>query len=393
MNFIGKCVISCMVLFLLFGSLQPGYAAKVTVDFSAPSVPTGLTIENRTYTTLLISWNASSDNTAVRGYQVYRDGKKIITISKTSFTNTDLIPGREYVYTIRAYDAAGNVSDGSVALKGTTLSDLIPPSVPGELAVSSTTYTSITLSWKPSTDNTSVKGYEIYCNDSRKASTSATSYICKSLEPGRSYVFSVKAYDIAGNYSNTSNYITACTLPDVEAPTVPTGLKITELTGTEAVMEWLPSTDNVKVKGYEIYSDGVKIGKISKTEYKLKQLLPGKSYNISIRAYDMTGNMSGASSVLKITTTKDLEVPSAPNGLKVKSIKGTSVSLTWNESEDDIKVKGYRIYCNGLQIATSTYASKTVKVSKDLIIGVFYVKAYDLVENLSAASNKVTVLF
>jgi Fibronectin type III domain. len=174
---------------------------------------------------------------------------------------------------------------------------------------------------------------------------------------------------------------------------VPTGLKVTKLTGMEAEVEWVASYDNVKVKSYEVYRDGDKVGKMSSTSYKLKQLIPGKSYVISVRAFDMSGNISGFSNSIKITTTKDLEAPSTPTGLKVKSVKGTSVALTWNESEDDIKVKGYRIYCNGLMIATSTKAGRTVKVSKDLIIGIFQVKAYDLVENLSASSNKVTVLF
>jgi Fibronectin type III domain. len=214
MKFVEKYILVGLVMILLFLPVQVFGATREPVDLSAPTVPTGLAIENRTYSSLVISWNASTDNTGVRGYQVYRDGRKIITISKTSFTNTDLVPGREYVYTIRAYDAAGNVSDGSAALKGMTLTDTIPPLIPEQLTVASAGYTSVSLGWKPSADNTSIKGYEIYCNGIRKASTSATSYVCKGLMPGKSYEFTVKAYDIAGNYSDASNIIIARTPAD-----------------------------------------------------------------------------------------------------------------------------------------------------------------------------------
>ena len=93
----------------------------------------------------------------------------------------------------------------------------------------------------------------------------------------------------------------------------------------------------------------------------------------------------------KITTQKDVEVPTAPAGLKVNSVNGSSVSLNWKTSVDNTKVKGYQIFCNGFKIATTTRTSYTVKSPVSLGIAVYWVKAYDLVGNFSGSSNCVTV--
>lgn len=392
MNITKKTIIFGLIIFLLLVPIHPSNAASTSKDFSAPSVPESLSVVNKTCTSLMISWEASTDNTGVRGYHVYRDGRKLITISKTSYTNNDLIPGREYTYMIRAYDSSGNVSDGSLPLEISTLNDSQPPTVPEGITATNISYTSVTLSWTPSADNTSLRGYEVYCNGSKKASTSATTYTCKSLTPGETHTFYIKAYDIAGNSSNESRKVTCSTLSDTEAPSVPTGLKITEVTGTDIELEWSASIDNVKVKGYEIYCNGEQIGKASKPPYKCKNLIPGASYKLEIRAYDASGNVSTVSGTLGVTTTRDSGAPSTPECLKIKSVKGNSISLSWNESEDDIKVKGYKIYCNGLQIATSVDNRRTIKLSKSILIGIIYVRAYDLMGNLSASSNKVTVV-
>lgn len=367
----------------------PVFAASPVSDTQPPSAPEGLTVTYKTYTSISLGWKRASDNIEVRGYQVYRDGRKIITTTKTSYTNTDLVPGREYTYTIKAYDAAGNVSAESNAVIAATAVDTQPPSAPGTPSLSSSSYTSITLNWKPSTDNTGIKGYEIYRDGVKKATTSATSYVCKGLIPGTTYAFTVRAYDIAGNYSMQSNSISAETTADTSSPSVPTSLKASSVTETEVSLTWIASSDNVKVKGYEVFCDGIKAGTTTKTSYTGKNLLPGTSYTYTIKAVDIVGNMSGSSNPLKVTALKDLQAPTAPTKLKVNSVKGSSVSLSWTASTDNIKVKGYFIYCNGIKIAATTRTSLSVKSWTGLGINTYWVKAYDLADNLSDSSNAV----
>ncbi len=360
-------------------------------DLQPPSAPQNLSAVNRTHTTISLSWSKSSDNVKVKGYYVFRDGKKMITLSNTSFTNRDLVPGRQYTYYVKAYDAAGNVSASGDAICIATVEDFQPPTVPGSPFASSVSFNSITLNWKPSTDNVSVKRYEIYVNGAKKASTSATSYTCRALSPGRTYNFTIKAYDTAGNCSSGSSTVYANTKEDSISPTIPYGLKASSITETEVSLIWSPSSDNVRVKGYEIYRDGKKTGTSSKTTYTSKKLIPGNSYKYTIKAIDTSGLRSAESTCLTITTVKDLKSPTTPGLLKINSLNGSTVSLSWGASSDNLKVKGYKLYCNSSVIATTTKTARSVK-NPGLGIGVYWVRAFDQSDNMSEKSNIVTVL-
>ncbi|MGW5178039.1 glycoside hydrolase family 6 protein [Streptomyces sp. NPDC004082] len=91
-------------------------------DTTAPSAPSGLKATAKTATSASLSWTASTDNTGVTGYDVYRDGTKATSspVTGTTFTDTGLSAGTAYSYTVRARDAAGNVSAPSSALSVTT---------------------------------------------------------------------------------------------------------------------------------------------------------------------------------------------------------------------------------------------------------------------------------
>lgn len=381
-----------MILVLVPNQIAFSTKASANSDSIPPIAPKGLTVTYKTCTSISLSWTSSTDNIKVKGYQVYRDGRKIITTTKLTYTNSNLVPGKKYNYTVRAYDAAGNVSVDSTAVEAASVPDNQAPSLPGNPAISSTGYTSVVLSWSPSADNISIKGYTIYRNGSKAGTTTSTSYTAKGLLPGTAYNFSVKACDKAGNESVQSSMIAGITLPDRKAPDKPTGLKVSTVSETEATLMWTPSSDNVKVKGYEIFCNGVKAGTSSKTIFNARKLIPGQSYKYSVLAVDTVSNKSLVSEQLTVTALKDVKKPTAPSELKADKVKGTSASLQWNTSTDNTKVTGYIIYCNGLELAKSTRTSKTVKSPLGLGIDIYWVKAVDLSGNLSNASNKITVI-
>lgn len=367
-------------------------SAAQAIDSKPPSAPAGLCVSYRTFTSLSLSWNKSEDNTGVKGYQVFRDGRKIVSVTKTSYINTGLVPGQGYTYSIKAYDAAGNLSEGSIPLKVSTVSDLKPPSAPSGMSVSYTGYTSVNLIWEPSSDNVGIKKYEVYRNGTKVTTAVKAGCICKGLAPGGKYTFTVKAIDTAGNYSASSNAVTVETAVDRSAPSVPGDLRTVEVTGTEVKLCWSASSDNVRVKGYKVLCNGTEAGKPSHETYICKNLIPGKSYTFTVIAVDSSGNLSAPCKTLYVKTVADLKAPSIPGGLKVKSTKGTSVSLAWEASTDNIKVKGYNVYCNGIKIATTTRKSCTAKISKGFGIYTYTVRAYDLAGNLSEKSKAVTVV-
>lgn len=85
-------------------------AIAVIVDNQLPTTPTSLRTTNVALTSVALAWNASTDNTAVTGYRVQRNGATIATVTTLLYSDTGLTAGTSYTYTVAALDAAGNVS-------------------------------------------------------------------------------------------------------------------------------------------------------------------------------------------------------------------------------------------------------------------------------------------
>lgn len=106
-------------------------SATVSVsDFTAPSTPTGLDATAVSSSQINLSWTASTDNVAVTGYRVYRDGTQIDTVTATSYSDAGLSPLTAYSYSVQAFDAAGNASAQSSPASATTAAPP-PPNVSG----------------------------------------------------------------------------------------------------------------------------------------------------------------------------------------------------------------------------------------------------------------------
>lgn len=90
-----------------------------TADTTPPSDPTNLTVSNEQDTQVSLSWNASSDNIGVTGYEVFSNGSSIGTVTGTSANVTGLTACTTYSFGVRAFDAAGNNS-GQATTSGTT---------------------------------------------------------------------------------------------------------------------------------------------------------------------------------------------------------------------------------------------------------------------------------
>lgn len=89
--------------------------------------------------------------------------------------------------------------------------DKIPPTSPTNLMSIAVNETTITFTWKASTDNVGVTAYDIYVNSIYLATTTSTIYTPTGLTPATSYEFYIKAKDAKGNISNASNMISVST--------------------------------------------------------------------------------------------------------------------------------------------------------------------------------------
>jgi chitodextrinase len=185
-------------------------------DSTSPSTPNGLTVPAAMLGSISLSWNASSDNVGVLGYDLFLNGSRIGTTPGTNYTFTGLSCGTSYTLGVDAYDAAGNTSGRTTVIASTRscnsqpLLDDQPPMTPTGLNVSGTTTTAISLGWNASPDNVGVAGYDLFRNNTRVGSSAGTSYSFTGLTCGTSYTLGVDEYDAAGNVSGLAS-ITAAT--------------------------------------------------------------------------------------------------------------------------------------------------------------------------------------
>ncbi|MGK5509701.1 lytic polysaccharide monooxygenase [Brevibacillus formosus] len=97
-----------------------------------PTVPGNVTSVSQTATSIELSWTKSVASEGIKQYDVYRDGSHVGTVEKPSFVDKGLTAGTSYTYTIKAVDAAGNISEESVPFAASTKEK--KPEAPGEIA-------------------------------------------------------------------------------------------------------------------------------------------------------------------------------------------------------------------------------------------------------------------
>ncbi len=96
-------------------------------DKQPPTAPANLVAVNRASTSISLSWTASSDNTGVTGYDVFRGSTLAGSVTGTSYTATSLTPNTIYTFTVKAKDAASNISAASNSLSVSTTGNTTTP--------------------------------------------------------------------------------------------------------------------------------------------------------------------------------------------------------------------------------------------------------------------------
>lgn len=133
-------MIKKLLFFLVFFISVPQLVLAVSSDFTMrvlvggdtipPTTPTLLSAVPVASSQIDLSWSASTDNFAVDGYVLLRDGSPIATTTLTSFNDTGLTAETLYSYEVYAFDSTFNISTTSNSLSTTTLA--IPVTPPAE---------------------------------------------------------------------------------------------------------------------------------------------------------------------------------------------------------------------------------------------------------------------
>jgi chitodextrinase len=466
-------------------------------DLSPPTVPTAIRLAASTETSVVLSWQASSDNIGVVGYGLYVGGFRVASTSEPAATLSGLSCGRSYDVGIDAVDAAGNRSARTSSYFSTSPcpADKTAPSQPNNLGVGAATTTSVTLSWSASTDNTGVSGYGLYRDSTRVDTTTQTSATFSGLTCGTTYQLGVDAVDAAGNRSAvasasaatqpcapaptgdgwTSSLKTGDVVPrgtvwqvtvtptpdevefwasgrviatdtsapfetplnldpgdyklgfchttdgaqkcettesgegtgivarvtivdasapaptgDTSPPSVPGSLRMVTAAPTSLSMAWSASTDNVAVTGYGEYRGTSRIATTTQTSASFAGLTCGTAYQVGVDAFDAAGNRSSRSDMTATTSAcPDTQAPSVPTNVVVGTRTGTSIALSWSPSTDDVGVVAYGLYRGGAVVGST---AGTTGIVTGLSCGTNYTLAIDAVDAAGNRSAQAVVM-
>jgi len=357
-------------------------------DPHPPTVPTGVQAASVSSDSVELNWTASRDDFLLFGYRVYRDGARIGSTPRTTYTDTGLSPGTTYGYRVSAFDWIGNESAKSTTLFVAT-ADGSAPTAPANLQGTAVSTSRIDLAWTASTDNVGVAGYRVYRDGALIGTTTGTSFSDTGLAEYTTYVYRIVAYDAGGNESVPSSPLTATTV-DGTPPTVPSNLQGAAASTSRIDLTWTASTDNAGVAGYRVYRNGSEVGTASGTSYSDTGLSEATSYSYTVAAYDAEGNLSSPCAAVAVYTA-DATAPSVPSNLQGTAVSTSQINLTWTASTDNLGVTGYRVYRNGILVGSPAGTSYSDTGLSEATSYSYRVLAYDATGNESAQCGAVAV--
>jgi chitodextrinase len=175
--------------------------ALTAADRSAPArpaAPTGRVLGARE---VQLSWGASRDDRGVVSYEIWQGGAKIHSVggNQTAAVVTGLRPGTAYVFTVRARDAAGNLSPASAPVRLTTPGtddgrDTAPTGFTARTHCSGGAYY-IDLAWDPPRTDGVITEYQIQLDG-----TTTTSLVWGGTPPHGRAAYSFYAGRAAGEH-------------------------------------------------------------------------------------------------------------------------------------------------------------------------------------------------
>lgn len=339
-----------------FSLVVTGLGSSVA-DTQAPSTPTSLIASGVTSTSVDLNWNVASDNIGVTGYDVYQGNTIVATVNTTTYTASGLTPATTYSFRVRAKDAAGNVSGFSNTVNTTTTVQGIIYCTSG----SSNTNDEFISRVQLNTIN-NASGAQFY-SDFTNISTL--------LEQGEGYTITVtptwtgttyaEGYAVWIDYNKDGDFSDS----------------------GELVWSKAPSTDTPNSGSFTVPSN---------TTIGATRMRVSMKYNaIPTSCEAFTYGEVEDYTVILSEATADTQAPTNPTSLTASNIGETSVSLSWNASDDNVGVVGYDVYQGSTSLGNVTETSANVTGLVEATTYSFSVRAKDAAGNVSGNSNIVTI--
>ena len=360
-----KWLAAFLIVATLFGGIL-GCKQQVEIpsDKTAPADVTELTVQAANGNAVL-SWKnpADPDFAGVQVTMSPAEGtlKNAVSLGKevTSLDVSGLTVGKEYTFTVKAFDESLNYSKGAEAkatVTDTSTSDKTAPADVTELTVAASNGNAV-LSWKNPAD-TDFAGVQVAMSPAEGTLKNAVSLgkdvvslDVSGLTVGKEYTFTVKAFDESLNYSEGAEAkATVADTADYTAPADVTELTVIAADGN-AVLTWKNPADT-DFAGVQIamspaegtLKNAVVLGK-DVVSFDVSGLTIGKEYTFTVKAFDESLNYSeGAEAKATVADTADYTAPADVTSLTVTN-KDASVLLTWTDATDE-DIYGYEVTWN-----------------------------------------------
>jgi len=363
-------------------------------------------------------------------------------------------PFRDRVRDRRGGIAPLAASIGLVLLGVATSSRAAPPTAPG-LVSGNVEGDRVDLVWVAATDDVGVTGYNVY-RDGDYLTTVHETRLSTTLGDGEETRFRVTAFDSPSDgperrYSGGSPVVTftrtasppaAEPIPsdedgdigdvDPAIPTAASRLAANRLSPTRVLLTWVPASDDVGIRGYNVYRDDRYLASVNTPGYSdADGVIAGQSHDYYVVAYDRPRNFGPHSNVatapagagipapvdpepetpapepsepsqpdpvpeptpeLEPSPTVDSTPPAAVAGLRSTAAAPGRVALAWLAPEDDIR--GYNLYRDDAYITTVNGATDWVDTGlpSSATEAVYQIVAFDTAGNFSPYSEGIAVV-
>ena len=246
----------------------------------------------------------------------------------------------------------------------TDFTDDIPPQSPDTVFLINITDVSAEIEWPYAIDDQRTIAYNVYCENEQRNIIPVDEFTFKitGLTAETDYTAWIKSIDIGGNESEDSVVFEFTTLEaDTAPPTTPVNLTFTQRTSESISLVWDPSMDNYGVGGYRIYQDGEIIPDLLASGHSVT--IPGLThsteYTFKVTAMDNAGNESGYSNEITVSTV-DIEKPSSPANVTLTATTGSTISLEWDPSTDNVGVVIYHVFVGGILVDSTALTNITL---------------------------------
>lgn len=197
-----------------------------------------------------------------------------------------------------------NVIDVNVKGNGEVTPPIeVVPETPTNVKATEVTTSSLKLTWSPVTNT---KEYNVYRDGKKVGTVGGAQFNDANLSENTTYTYQVEAVGTSGEVSEKSTAVKVTTqssaVEDDQKPTAPTNVHSMGTTENTVDLMWTKATHFLGVKHYEIYRDGKKVGTTEKTSFKDTGLKANTTYNYTVKAISVGGNVSETSAVFSVKT-------------------------------------------------------------------------------------------